>query len=450
MPLTSDHFVNYQKEVGDFCVCNGTTIDLPGDFARKIFSECLYTNTDLISFIVGLSSLGFWMVAQAPQFILNCKLGRAKGLSLCFLLEWLTGDTLNLAGAFLTGQVGTAISTAILFVGMDMMLASQYLLLERPCIKNYHSDDDDDDEEEENGYGDELDNPLLSPDQKLPSRPPPTRALYSVFLPVVLLSSLLVGSLGLYGGGGGVSGGGSGGGSSSSGGGGGMTTLMEVALARGARNVGGSVRGGGRSLLAIGSGSGSAPLPFKPHSCDAAPSPSLVGQILSWASCTIYLLSRIPQIIKNWRRQSVEGLSPILFACAVLGNTTYALGIVVKGQRLLGALPFLIGSVGTLCFDMTILSQFCLYRGNKPKKRRALGGKSNRQNNNPLVGVHGVPHWANSPFQSPEGRALVRKSDAEEQEGKIGGNVPRRASGLAKSYGADEWRNNAPVAPNSA
>ena len=247
MPLTSDHFVNYQKEVGDFCVCNGTTIDLPGDFARKIFSECLYTNTDLISFIVGLSSLGFWMVAQAPQFILNCKLGRAKGLSLCFLLEWLTGDTLNLAGAFLTGQVGTAISTAILFVGMDMMLASQYLLLERPCIKNYHSDDDDDDEEEENGYGDELDNPLLSPDQKLPSRPPPTRALYSVFLPVVLLSSLLVGSLGLYGGGGGVSGGGS----SSSGGGGGMTTLMEVALARGARNVGGSVRGGGRSLLPL-------------------------------------------------------------------------------------------------------------------------------------------------------------------------------------------------------
>jgi len=400
------------------------------------------------------------MVAQAPQFMLNCKLGRAKGLSLCFLLEWLTGDTLNLAGAFLTGQVGTAISTAVLFVGMDMMLASQYLLLERPCIKNYHSDDDDDDEEEEeNGYGDELDNPLLSPDQKLPSRPPPTRALYSVFLPVVLLSSLLVGSLGLYGGGvSGGSGGGSGSSSGGGGGGGGMTTLMEVALARGAhgahgaRGEGGSVRGGGRSLLAIGSGSGSgsAPLPFKPHSCDAAPSPSLVGQILSWASCTIYLLSRIPQIIKNWRRQSVEGLSPILFACAVLGNTTYALGIVVKGQRLLGALPFLIGSVGTLCFDMTILSQFCLYRGNKPKKRRALGGRSNRQNNNPLVGVHGVPHWANSPFQSPEGRALVRKSDAEEQEGKIGGNVPRRASGLAKSYGADEWRNNAPVVPNSA
>ena len=42
----------------------------------------------------------------------------------------------------------------------------------------------------------------------------------------------------------------------------------------------------------------------------------------------------------------MQGLSPILFACAVLGNTTYALGIIIKGQRLIGALPFLIGSIG--------------------------------------------------------------------------------------------------------
>ena len=196
------------SSVTDYCICNQTlrhTIDLPDDFARKIFRECLYTETDVISFVIGLSSLAFWIVAQAPQFYLNCKLGRAKGLSLCFLIEWLTGDSLNLAGAFLTGQVGTAVFTALLFVSMDITLATQYILLERPCCRNYDDDseeeDDSDDSDNETMHRhDRLENPLLDPTQEeeqQQQRNVSKSNLYSIFLPVVLFSAVTVSGFGI-------------------------------------------------------------------------------------------------------------------------------------------------------------------------------------------------------------------------------------------------------------
>ena len=103
------------------------------------------------------------------------------------------------------------------------------------------------------------------------------------------------------------------------------------------------------------------------------------------------------QVVKNVRRGSVEGLSPLMFMCTVMGNLTYGFGIIIHvrmwlsyGQcfdcRGLGAfsregplsspaaqqcsvqasswlditsaLPWLVGSLGTLGFDATILIQF--------------------------------------------------------------------------------------------
>ena len=425
------------------CYCNGTTIDLPHDFARKVFRECLYTHTDAVSFFIGLSSLAFWMFAQAPQFVLNCKLGRAKGLSLCFLLEWLTGDTLNLAGALLTGQVGTAIATSLLFVSMDVTLASQYLFLERPCCRNYDGEGEEEQEDAEDEE-EELDNPLLNDESHLngntygstPQHSERTerskRALYSIFLPVIMLGALTVGSGGFL-----FTAGSNDAASLQP-----FSSLSQVARARGGKSR-------KRSLLSSSSTSdsfsvGTSPSVRRPReqaplpgliNCDATPPPSLLGKILSWLSAAIYLLSRMPQIVKNYRRRSVEGLSPILFACAVLGNTTYALGIIIKGQRLLEALPFLIGSIGTLMFDATILTQFFIYRGLKPKRRRLKKSKKEQ-----LEGVHGVSHWANSPFTSPGARTQKLEDEknavAVGQQSQQGGG---KHSGLNQSYSGSEW-----------
>ncbi|KAL0087218.1 PQ loop repeat-domain-containing protein [Phycomyces blakesleeanus] len=94
--------------------------------------------------------------------------------------------------------------------------------------------------------------------------------------------------------------------------------------------------------------------------------PLIIGRIFAWTCTCLYLMSRIPQIRKNYKRQSVEGLSPSLFIFAVGGNLTYALSILTHpGQTLnslLDALPYLIGSAGTLSFDATIFIQFFWYK----------------------------------------------------------------------------------------
>lgn len=51
----------------------------------------------------------------------------------------------------------------------------------------------------------------------------------------------------------------------------------------------------------------------------------LLPQIFGWFSAILYIGSRVPQLIKNWRQQSTEGLSPGMFICAVFGNFFYAL-----------------------------------------------------------------------------------------------------------------------------
>ncbi|KAL1924255.1 uncharacterized protein VTP21DRAFT_7290 [Calcarisporiella thermophila] len=92
-----------------------------------------------------------------------------------------------------------------------------------------------------------------------------------------------------------------------------------------------------------------------------------VPRIVGWSSCLFYLCSRMPQIIKNFRQKSCEGLSPFLFFFAVLGNTSYILSILLhslESRYLLINMPWLLGSFGTLLFDFTIFVQFILFHGN--------------------------------------------------------------------------------------
>jgi len=100
-----------------------------------------------------------------------------------------------------------------------------------------------------------------------------------------------------------------------------------------------------------------------------------IGYGIGWGSAACYLGSRLPQIYKNFTRKSTEGLSPVMFTMAVMGNITYALGIFlysVEKDYIMQRIPWILGSVGTLCFDATTLTQFVLYR---PKKNKQVQGK---------------------------------------------------------------------------
>jgi len=87
-------------------------------------------------------------------------------------------------------------------------------------------------------------------------------------------------------------------------------------------------------------------------------------QTLGWGSAFLYLGSRIPQIILNFRNKSCEGLSLAMFCFSVLGNLTFVLSVLLHSTDptyLLINLSWLVGSGGTLTFDFIIFFQFYIY-----------------------------------------------------------------------------------------
>ena len=89
-----------------------------------------------------------------------------------------------------------------------------------------------------------------------------------------------------------------------------------------------------------------------------------LGMVLGWASSVLYICSRMPQVYRNAVRKSVEGLSWMMFTSAVMGNVTYGSSILLRlrsADDAVEKLPWLIGSLGTLAFDATILLQLRWY-----------------------------------------------------------------------------------------
>jgi hypothetical protein len=61
------------------------------------------------------------------------------------------------------------------------------------------------------------------------------------------------------------------------------------------------------------------------------------------------------------------GLALLFFILSLTGNLTYGVSVIAYSQQeryLLNALPFLIGSLGTIVEDSIIFVQFRLYSGN--------------------------------------------------------------------------------------
>ncbi|KAI7862494.1 PQ loop repeat-domain-containing protein [Spinellus fusiger] len=93
-----------------------------------------------------------------------------------------------------------------------------------------------------------------------------------------------------------------------------------------------------------------------------------VPQVLGWTSALLYCGGRIPQIMQNFRNESVEGLSMIMFLFSLCGNITYCLSIFLVSMNrtyLFINFPWLLGSGGTLFFDFMILFQFYTYKYKK-------------------------------------------------------------------------------------
>lgn len=298
------------------------------EWINKYFGECATDNLQVAAFFIGLSSILCWLCAQAPQIYMNYKNGNADSLAFPFLVQWLLGDLTNLVGAILTGQLPTQIYTAVYFVIIDFVMCMQWLyykLKNRDSSRYKHLK-------------------ILAPDRPAERQVTSLKAVGAtlVLFPLAALASYPgVQSLGVGAGAGGVA----------------MGTVRRSIAAP-----------AGRVLMA--------------SSVFSDPKQT-AGYILGIVSATLYLGSRVPQILKNFMRRSTGGLSFSMFVLAVLGNLTYSAGIFMHSmdkEFLLEKTPWLVGSVGTLCFDFTIFMQFLMY-GNREareeeEKKPLLGGSS--------------------------------------------------------------------------
>jgi uncharacterized protein with PQ loop repeat len=89
-----------------------------------------------------------------------------------------------------------------------------------------------------------------------------------------------------------------------------------------------------------------------------------LGRVMAWCCAILYFTSRLPQIYVNFKRYSTDGLALVMFVCALMGNVFYVASILAKSTEpayLYGALPYLIGSGGTIIFDLIIFMQFLTF-----------------------------------------------------------------------------------------
>eukprot|EP00940_MAST-03C_sp_MAST-3C-sp2_P000427 g427.t1 len=345
--------------------------------------ECIYTPQDWAAFVIGWMSLGFWFCCQLPQYYKNYQTKSADALSIVFLLEWFSGDLLNLISSIMTGQLTTQIATAALFICMDLSLCVQWFYYSKvypTLFENGHTDASDRTSplvprsssaaEDFVEYSDVGDHESESKHDSRRQRP--TLKSFALFTPFLFLWFF----------------------ASSNGAGNAAEGVI----------VGVSTR---RLMSTLDEDSIT--------ECDATAigdhTSKVVGVVLAYCSALVYVTSRLPQILKNYTRGSVQGLSPYMFGCAVMGNLTYALGVLVKrpsSKDIVSALPFLIGSLGTICFDCVILVQYFYYLNAKPKGDRPPYERIRTEVRDHIPrGIHNIVDPMASPFFAGGKRVTV-------------------------------------------
>ncbi|KAL5606713.1 hypothetical protein BROUX41_003109 [Berkeleyomyces rouxiae] len=288
-----------------------------------------------MSGIFGSISLTAWICLLTPQLIANYKAQSAEGLSMAFLFIWLCGDITNLSGSLLTGLAPTAMALATYFCFADLILISQCLYYNRLNAKRKAALAAAQSSEEapllrhrSSSVGlpsshiqhsthvesaiDPLRKVVAGEDETPDSKP----WLHNV---LGLSAVYVVGFLGWY-----------------------MSSKL---------------------------GAWSETPDHSDEPQDLKSSSAVAGQILGYISALCYLCARIPQIIKNYREKSCEGLALLFFLLSLTGNLTYAISLLAFSQDkdyLIKALPWFLGSAGTIIEDAIIFVQFRLY-GDAPR-----------------------------------------------------------------------------------
>lgn len=78
----------------------------------------------------------------------------------------------------------------------------------------------------------------------------------------------------------------------------------------------------------------------------------LIGEIIAWITTVIYILGRVPQILKL--EKSIEGLSVLMYIFTILGNSTYLALLVLQDQHLAN-LPWIVLGSCLILLDIYVI-----------------------------------------------------------------------------------------------
>ncbi|KAF2220779.1 PQ loop repeat-domain-containing protein [Elsinoe ampelina] len=340
-------------------------------------------DVEAISGICGSISIACWVVVFSPQIIENFRRSSAEGLSIEFIIIWLLGDFANIIGAVLQKVLPTMIILAIYYTLADIVLLAQCFYYrgftlrdpkpkpasngsasdghanERTALLNGNSsshpgpqDADHPRSQSVSSLGDRFTTlgehfspatPLHPAPKTEPARP----------LPRPLWKKVLFN----------------------------LTAIVVVVVA----GVGGYY---------LSPSNNSQDGDHDPAQQDDTLTISTWGQVFGYLCALLYLGSRIPQLLLNYRRKSTEGLNALFFLFACIGNLTYVFSIFafepackggkhgcqpgeaksIYGRYILVNLSWLLGSLGTLFLDMGVFAQFFLYRKDEMDERGRSAG----------------------------------------------------------------------------
>ena len=330
---------------------------------------------DALSGICGSISIACWVVVFSPQIVENFRRASTDGLSVVFIIIWLAGDVFNILGLMLQGgTLATMLILAVYYTLADVVLLAQVFYYRgftisddvkipeenhhvvrhgetQPLLSNSHSNEHlHPDPSERRGSSisalrkhisnHTVDGTHLSPATPLVDAPkqrdPP--ALVNL-KPTSTLKSLLFNTFSIL--------------------------IVITAGVLGWYTTQSSHRHRHHHVK----GSEPEPLEF-----------DLWGQIFGYLCAVLYLGSRVPQLLLNYRRKSTEGVSLLFFLFACIGNLTYDMSIfayspvchrprhcapgeakAIYARYVLINASWIAGSLGTLVLDLAIFCQFFLY-----------------------------------------------------------------------------------------
>ncbi|EXJ83903.1 hypothetical protein A1O1_07532 [Capronia coronata CBS 617.96] len=342
---------------------------------------------DALSGICGSISIACWVVVFSPQIIENFRRGSAEGLSIVFIVVWLAGDVFNILGAILQGVLPTMIILAVYYTLADIVLLGQCFYYRgftlsdeiksgggqyeeegrdetrpllndqnrdvRPLLRGDPSTRPSSSREDEDHHTDRtrsvsrlrrhlsIDASHLSP--VTPLLDPPKPSDYPVAVknarPTSTLQAVLFNTF----------------------------TILLVCAA--------GVLGWWIGVHKPRRRHHDEEQPWEPLQFD------MLGQVFGYLCAVLYLGSRVPQLLLNYKRKSTEGVSLLFFLFACIGNLTYDMSIFAYSpvcrepdhcrpgeaktlylRYIAVNASWIAGSLGTLLLDMAIFVQFFLYQ----------------------------------------------------------------------------------------